>query len=81
MRMQSILRGLAKMSTLERAYLKAMKVAEDAGEDEKQSIIEQATQNLPKVNKKKVEEIAFSRAGISQMAQVEVYTPEILKNK
>ncbi len=69
------------MSTLERAYLKAMKVAEDTGEDEKQSIIEQATQNLPKVNKKKVEEITSSRAGISQMAQVEVYTPEVLKNK
>jgi len=51
------------MSTLEKAYLKAMKVAEDAGEDEKKSIIEQATRKLPKVSKKNVAEIASSRVG------------------
>jgi protein-tyrosine kinase len=69
------------MSTLEKAYLKAMKIADDVEEDEKQDIIEKATQLHPEVKRKKTKEIVISRKGISQMSQDKRFSPAQLQDK
>lgn len=69
------------MSTLEKAYLKAMKISDDVDEDVKRGLIEQASNILPTVSKRNVQEIVTSRTGISQMSQVDLYSKEELKQK
>lgn len=68
------------MSTLEKAYLKAMKVSEDAGEDEKRDILDKAS-SFPTVSKRETGDILSSRTGISQMSQPKNYSKELLKQK
>lgn len=69
------------MSTLEKAYLKAMKISDDASDDKKRSVIVQATEKMPNFTKRDTKEILNSRVGISKMLQMESYSTEILKSK
>ncbi|TQV74578.1 polysaccharide biosynthesis protein [Aliikangiella marina] len=69
------------MSTLEKAYLKAMKISEDVEDHEKKQLIEEASEKLPLVTKKNSKDLADSRTGISQMEQAKNFTLKELQDK
>ena len=69
------------MSTLEKAYLKAMKVSEDSSDEDKKQLIEQAAEKLPKIQKTDTKDLAHSRTGISQMHQTKSFSEDELKAK
>lgn len=76
-----LLGALANMSTLEKAYLKAMKIADDVDENDKKELIQKAANRLPSVGKKDTKALVTSRTGIQQMAQAKLFTDKDLQNK